>query len=398
LGFLLTVALLADFLAYSKPIYATLPNGESHWPIFQDYAEALGLYQWPSELRLLDWKTAQLTTAVWPPVRHLPGDIDAQNMDAIGPGAPQELAHSGFRHYLGTDEMGRDVLSGLIHGSRISLTVGLVATGIATLIGIFIGALAGYFGDDRLKLSRARCIGAGLGILAGGFWGFGARSYAFSDALSHSFVLFLLNLLWGLVVLGGLTWGLSRLFAPLEAVNWLKKEIYLPVDQAVARIIEFMISLPVLLVLVTVAALAKPSLLLVMAIIGATGWTGIARFTRAELLKIRKLEYIQAAQAQGFSEPRIIFRHALPNALAPVLVSIAFGVAGAILTESALSFLGIGVPTTTITWGSLLNSARNAPDAWWLALFPGLAIFVTVTCFNLVGEALRDALDPRLRA
>jgi peptide/nickel transport system permease protein len=134
-----------------------------------------------------------------------------------------------------------------------------------------------------------------------------------------------------------------------------------------------------------------------MIIIGFTNWTGIARFTRAEFLKIRSLEYVQAAQALGFSEIRIILKHALPNGLAPAFIAIAFGIASAILIESGLSFLGIGVPHDVVTWGSLLNAGKENFNAWWLVVFPGLAIFLTVTIYNLLGEGLRDALDPRLK-
>jgi peptide/nickel transport system permease protein len=134
-----------------------------------------------------------------------------------------------------------------------------------------------------------------------------------------------------------------------------------------------------------------------MVIIGLTGWTGIAKYVRAELLRVRSLEYIEAAQSLGFSEWRIIFRHALPNSLTPVLITIAFGIASAILVESSLSFLGIGVQAELQTWGKLLSEAREDVSAWWLAVFPGLAIFVTVTIFNLIGEGLTDALDPRLK-
>jgi peptide/nickel transport system permease protein len=134
-----------------------------------------------------------------------------------------------------------------------------------------------------------------------------------------------------------------------------------------------------------------------MLIIGLTGWVGIARFTRNEFLKIRSLDYVTAALALGVSNRKIMFRHILPNALAPVMVSIVLGVAGAILLESSLSFLGIGVPADTVTWGSILNEARSNTFAWWLAVFPGFAIFITVLAYYLVGEGLRDALDPRLR-
>jgi peptide/nickel transport system permease protein len=133
-----------------------------------------------------------------------------------------------------------------------------------------------------------------------------------------------------------------------------------------------------------------------MVIIGLTSWPGVARFTRAELLKVRNMDYVTAAEALGFSSTRTIFRHILPNAIAPVLVISAFGIASAILTESALSFLGFG-SASTVSWGSILSVARGATYAWWMAVFPGTAIFITVTVYNLLGEGLRDALDPRLK-
>ena len=135
-----------------------------------------------------------------------------------------------------------------------------------------------------------------------------------------------------------------------------------------------------------------------MIIIGITGWTRIARFTRAELLRIRSLEYDQAAQSLGFSNIRTIFKHALPNSLAPVFVSIAFGIASAILIEASLSFLGIGVPDDIVTWGALLNLGRQNLEAWWLIIYPGMAIFITITIYNMIAESLRDALDPRLKS
>ena len=134
-----------------------------------------------------------------------------------------------------------------------------------------------------------------------------------------------------------------------------------------------------------------------MIAIGLTSWTGNARLTRGEVLKVRNMDYVSAATSLGLTNKRIIFRHVLPNAIAPVLVSGAFDVAGAILIEAALSFLGFGVAATTVTWGSVLSEARGATESWWLAVFPGFMIFITVVAYNLVGEGLRDALDPRLR-
>ncbi len=170
------------------------------------------------------------------------------------------------------------------------------------------------------------------------------------------------------------------------------------VDIAISRIIEIVICFPVFFLILTVLAFLRPSIINIMVVIGVTGWTGIARLCRGEFLKLSKQDFVTAANALGASNLKIIFKHILPNGLGPILVSISFGIAGAILTESALSFLGFGVPQPTASWGDLLNNGRNnIQETWWLTLFPGMAIFMTVTAFNLAGEGLRDALDPRLR-
>jgi peptide/nickel transport system permease protein len=168
------------------------------------------------------------------------------------------------------------------------------------------------------------------------------------------------------------------------------------VDLVLSRIFELMLAIPTFFLILTVAAVFPPSIYVVMAILGLTGWVSIARFIRGEFLKVRAMEYVAAARVLGASDLRVMLRHILPNAIAPVLVSASFGVASAILTESGLSFLGIGVPQHLVTWGSILSEARSNTFAWWLAVFPGAAIFVTVTAYNLLGDGLRDALDPRL--
>jgi peptide/nickel transport system permease protein len=154
---------------------------------------------------------------------------------------------------------------------------------------------------------------------------------------------------------------------------------------------------PLVLILALVAIIDRPGIMPMMAVIGATGWTSIARLTRGEFLKLREMEFVTAARALGATQPRIIFRHVLPNALAPVLVPVSFGIAGAILTESSLSFLGFGSPPPNPSWGTLLNSARDNLTMWWLVVFPGGAIFLAVLAYNLIGEGLQEATDPRLR-
>lgn len=221
-------------------------------------------------------------------------------------------------HLLGTDELGRDVLSRMIWGSRISLAVGFVAVGIAITIGIIIGALAGFYGKA--------------------------------------------------------------------------------VDAILMRFVDIMLCFPTLFLILAVIAIIGPSIWVIMFVIGITGWMDVSRLVRAEILTLKERDFVAAARAVGASDFRIIFRHILPNALSPVFVSATLGIAGAILLESGLSFLGLGVQPPDASWGNILTSGKDyiTVGAWWLSFFPGMAILITVLSYNLIGEGLRDALDPRL--
>ncbi len=239
-----------------------------------------------------------------------PSDPNAINVNAI-------LLPPSLEHPFGTDELGRDVFSRMIAGSRVSLEVGLVSAGLATLIGVILGALAGYYG------------------------------------------------------------------------GW--------VESGIMRFTDMMLCFPTFFLILAVIALLEPSIVNIMVVIGLTSWMGVARLVRAEFLTLKEREYVLAARSLGAGDLRIIFRHILPNAMAPVLVAATLGVAGAILTESGLSFLGLGVQPPEASWGNILNQGKaNIEIAWWLSLFPGLAILVTVLGYNLLGEGIRDALDPRL--
>ncbi len=170
------------------------------------------------------------------------------------------------------------------------------------------------------------------------------------------------------------------------------------VDAVLMRFVDMMLCFPTFFLILSVIAFLEPSIWNIMAVIGLTGWMGVARLVRAETLSIKERDFVAAARAQGAGDARIIFRHVLPNTLAPILVAATLGVAGAILTESALSFLGIGVQPPTPSWGNILTAGKdNIEYAWWLSLFPGLAILFTVLGYNLLGEGIRDAADPRLK-
>ena len=303
---LFILAIFADFFANDKPYYMRYQD-RTYFPIFRSYLVRLGVGSWPPQLLNVNFKELDSQRSIFPPIPYRSNGIDLT----------VPFSNPSQTHWLGTDKLGRDLMAGIIHGSRISLSIGFVAVGISLVIGIVLGALAGFFG------------------------------------------------------------------------SW--------VDLVISRLFELMLAIPTFFLLITIAALLPPSIFLTMAVIGLTSWVGIARFTRNEFLRIRNLDYVTAAIALGVSSRMVMFRHILPNALAPVMVSVALGIAAAILVESSLSFLGIGVPADLVTWGSILNEARSNSFAWWLAVFPGAAIFITVLAYYLVGEGLRDALDPRLR-
>lgn len=411
LGFLVILALLAPVLANERPIYIKY-HGETFFPALTfktNYITknpATGAEE-NLQLDITDWKRMEFESVVWAPIAWSPGKGDDDNIGYVGPGDPQRFVQSNgdtiymprrFKHYLGTNESGEDLLSGLIHGARVSLSIGFLSMGIASILGLLLGALAGYFGDNRLQTSRARFWMIVLSIPFGWFYAFSVRSFSLKDAMAESGSSFLLQLLISIFIFAAIIWIFSMLGKLISKGKFLGKLVYVPVDSMISRGIEILNSIPTLILIISLAALVKEeSIIYVMVIIGLTSWTGIARFTRAEFLKIRSMDYIQAAQAMGFPERRVIFKHALINGMAPSLVSIAFGIAAAIIIESSLSFLGVGVPRDLITWGKLLYQGKEKFEAWWMIVFPGLFIFITVTVYNLIGEGLRDALDPKLK-
>jgi peptide/nickel transport system permease protein len=237
-----------------------------------------------------------------------PNGVDSQHV----------LETPSWQHPLGTDQLGRDVLTRMMYGARISLLVGFVAAGIACAVGALLGAVSGYFGSV--------------------------------------------------------------------------------VDVLIMRLVDVMLCFPSFFLILAVIAYLDASIWNIMIVIGVTSWMGVCRLVRAEFLSLKSRDFMTAAESLGVGPWTIILRHGLPNAMAPVFVSFILGVAGAILTESALSFLGIGVQPPQASWGNMLTDGKATIEvAWWLSVYPGCAILLTVLGYNLLGEGLRDVLDPRLR-
>lgn len=281
-------------------------------------------------------------------------------------------------YLLGTDDLGRDVLARMLEGTFVSMAVGFVAVGIAVGIGCAIGGIAGHYGRVRVPAPG---------------WGVGTTGLALLAAVL-------------VATRGGAGWPDLWLWAALGAlmlgtglVGVLARRPYaLTVDTLITGLIDVMLSFPTFFLILTVIAVLRPSIWNIMIVIGLTSWEGTARFVRAEILSLREQEFVQAATAIGVPGPRTIRRHLLPNALAPVFVSATLGIASAVLTESALSFLGFGVPPPDATWGNIMADGRRYIfDAPWLTFIPGTAIFLLVLAFNLFGEGLRDAFNPKLR-
>ena len=307
--------------------------------------------------------------------------LSQPNLASLKPGEVPELGV----YLFGTDDLGRDVFARMLQGAWVSLTVGFVAVGISVIIGIFLGGIAGYFGQlhirlDLLLITAIMFIGATLLAVDRVGWGtmllIGGHIYIFFFFFRRIFT--------------GRT-NLPKILKPLRVKT-------LTIDTLIMRLVDIMLCFPSFFLILTVVALLPASIYNIMIVIGLTSWMGATRFVRAEFLSLREQDFVAAAKALGVGNLRIIFRHMMPNAIAPVLVSATIGIATAILTEAGLSFLGFGVPPPHATWGNILSDGKRFIfDAPWLTFIPGIVILIVVLAFNLFGEGLRDVLNPKLR-
>jgi peptide/nickel transport system permease protein len=337
------------------------------------FAALIGMLLTSGHAPILDPAQIRLQEKLLPP-------LSKPNVEVL---QPEERPELGI-YLLGTDDLGRDVFARMLQGAWVSLTVGFVAVAIAVTIGILMGGISGYYGQQPISLLRILVATLGGIILV-----FAAMK----------------TLLGGVLVAIGMlgAWIFYRRYTrSLKKGHTFRTGILfwpiMSVDTLIMRAVDIMLCFPSFFLILTVVALLPASLYNIMIVIGLTSWMGTTRFVRAEFLSLREQDFVAAARALGISDMRIIFRHIMPNAIAPVLVSATLGIASAMLTEAGLSFLGFGVPPPHATWGNILSDGRDFIfDAPWLTFAPGIAILIVVLAFNLFGEGLRDILNPRLR-
>ncbi len=366
------VAILGPLIANEKPYMCKL-DGITYIPLFSGVSEAELSSHHPAASPV-DWRTTSFEMIWRAPVPYSHSTIDLKSGSHLSPFGSQPLSLR-FRHWLGTDILGRDVLAGMIRGCRVSLLIGLGSMLLALLFGVPLGSAAAYWGDRDWKVSWIHLIGGCifLFILLCVWW--------------LPLALFIKSVISVLLVISG--------FIIRYATQKVKsKKFALPLDTIVMSMISIVDSFPGLfIILILLVLLPVKGWVTVMAAIALLRWPVMARYMRAEVFKMKESNYIKAAQILNLPNFHILSRHIIPYAFRPVMITFIFGVSSAILAESSLSFLGIGLPAEEMNWGRLLSQARNHFDAWWLVVFPGCAIFFTLLSLYTIGNAAQKSIE-----
>lgn len=387
---LVLTALFADFLCSEKPIYVVYKN-KTYYPLFatQTAFDSLpntrsGKQIWQN-IADADWKHIPYEKATWtlcPFDTKYPGKQKLQK-----PFSKEIVQNQTFTHYLGTDVQDIDVFASMIQGAKTSLSVGVGGLLLLSFLGLSLGGMAGYFGDTKLIFTRGQQYGLLLGVFMGFFYGF----YLFRFDIENAFVsqeigqglLYLLR-------------SFSIFIAVILCFTWLGKKIgfiaffakrkAFPVDNIITQLTDIQMSLPIMLLVVSLSLMLPRSVISLILIIGFASYMGLARLVRSLTQQIRNLPYIEAAQALGFSQIRILWQHILPNILPTIITVMILNLADLILLEASFSFLNIGLPLDAVSWGKILNQARSNPEAWWLFAFPALTIAATAGALKILGR------------
>lgn len=384
LASLLAVALLRDLVANHCPLFCQI-DGKNYFPAFQTLFNTPDRVRWQPPFDSIQdenlWQTFDYQKVVFPPVPFRAGQI-LKNAAWLPPFSKVKIGEKNYRSWLGTDGNGHDVAAGMVAGARVTLTVGLLTMLVAGLLGILFGSVAGYFGDSRLQVRRGIFWANILAVPTAFFYAFLPRKFYLLQnfgiaELTRSAAVFATILL---------VFNLLGKFLASRGGSFFSKKIIVPADLWVMRLSEILHSIPQLVLVMSVAAVAAVSRIPIfglVVIIGLFSWMNLAQLLRAEILRVRELEFVDTARSLGFSSGRVIFRHILPNAIRPFFIALALGAAGAVMLESSLSFLGFTSTQAATSWGSLLSEGRGYYQYWWVSLFPGLATCATVLALQL---------------
>ncbi|RDV14276.1 ABC transporter permease [Pontibacter diazotrophicus] len=322
----------------------------------------------------------------WLPLPYGPDKLDYAH--TFQPPFEPATAPDEARHLLGTDGLGRDVFSNMLYGARTALLISVPVMLLATLLGLILGAGAGFYADRGFTMHRSSLLVLVLGIICFCYYGLYlpiqiTRLGLGATALAASLItgILLLMLLSGFFVLLH------------KRVTFFRKRLAVPVDQIVLRLIEGLSTIPRFVLILVLASFLPPSVVLLSLILVLTIWTNVARLARAEMLRIKQLPYFEAAKSIGLRANQLLLRHALPNLAGPVLVAFTFGLGGLLALESTLSFLSIGVPTTLVSWGRMIANIRSNTSAWWLVVFPGGFLSLTVLAFYTCSHYLTQSFS-----
>ena len=361
LGFVLVISLMANFLANELPLRVVQDN-QVYWPLVRQMLHGDTPPGFDPD------KPCQ--SAIYAPIPFGTAPADDMANRYLPPLSMSTYKGENQRHWLGTDRLGRDVAACMVYGCRRSILISLIAMLIAGAIGTVLGLVSGYWGN-RYRIMRPWVL---LLVALGLLYLLYLQYFGFLGKATSSIAMIIILLL-------------GHFMANRKGPA---RSMILPLDSLMLKIIEVIQAIPALMILLAISAfIAQPGMWILAIIIGLIKWPGFARYARGEVLKIRTQEYVKAARISGLSHTRIIRSYILPEASGPLLVAAAFGAASVILLESTLSFLGLGVPPEQVTWGSLLGQAKLYTQAWWLATFPGLAIFMVITALNLGGDHLK---------
>lgn len=383
-------ALFADFLSAEKPIYVVY-NHKTYYPLFatQNDFDSLpntrsGKQIWQN-IADADWKHIPYEKAIWtlcPFDTKYPGKRKLQK-----PFSKEIIQNQTFIHYFGTDTQDIDVLASMIQGAKTSLSVGLGGLLLLSLIGLSLGGIAGYFGNTKLIFARGQQYGLFLGAFLGLFYGF----YLFRFDIENAFTTQqvgqgILYLLRSFAIFFSLILFFAAVGKKMRFIPFLAKRKPIPIDTFITQLTDIQMSLPIMLLVVSLSLMLPRSIISLVLIIGFANYMGLARLVRSLTQQVRNLPYIEAAQALGFSQIRILWQHILPNILPTIITLMILNLADLILLEASFSFLNIGLPLDAVSWGKTLNQARSNPEAWWLFAFPALAIAATAASLKILGR------------